>query len=324
MENYVFGTIGILVSVALFLVGYRQTIGARKEKIRAASIEIEKILVKRIILESYTPSPDDLSRLVEGKARDFNLRSHDLMSKSQIINIIFTRIIETDFITPEQRRDVFNRINPVLIQVDAQSIEESEIETFPSVKTQLLENIVIPIVTGLILSLIGGLIAIIPNLSQSKLKFEQTSAILIVIASISFLIIIVLFVIYKIRESQEEPNDERTEIQKHVNFEKEVAKTLEKYGASVKIAKSKNQEYDFFIAQGNKKLVIEVKNWSKDVSLLALKKVIERASSALNKESADEAIIITRSKIQIPSTLLLSESVKIMTLTEFRDYIAHI
>ena len=83
MENYIFGTLGILVSVTLFLIGYCQTIGAKKERNRSANIDIEKILVRRIILETYEPSLDDLSRLIEGKARDFRVRSRELMSESQ-------------------------------------------------------------------------------------------------------------------------------------------------------------------------------------------------------------------------------------------------
>jgi len=84
MENYILGIGGIVVSIVLFLIGYRQTVGAKKERIKLANEDIEKILVRRIVQESITPSVVDLSRLLEGKARDFRVRVGDLLSESQI------------------------------------------------------------------------------------------------------------------------------------------------------------------------------------------------------------------------------------------------
>jgi len=64
------GILGIAVSVVLFLIGYRQTVGAKKERVAAADSEIEKILVRRIVLEGYVLKTADIERLAEGKARD--------------------------------------------------------------------------------------------------------------------------------------------------------------------------------------------------------------------------------------------------------------
>ena len=76
--------IGIAVSVSLFLLGYRQTIGARRERIRAANAELERILVRRIVLEKYTPTQMDLSRLIDGKAGDYRVRRADLISETPL------------------------------------------------------------------------------------------------------------------------------------------------------------------------------------------------------------------------------------------------
>ena len=95
MENYLLSILGIAVSIMLFLIGYRQTIGAKKERIKSANSEVEKIMVRRIVLESYTAKPIDIARLIEGKARDFRVKVGDLLSDSQIMNCIYTRILET-------------------------------------------------------------------------------------------------------------------------------------------------------------------------------------------------------------------------------------
>ena len=41
MENYVSGLLGVAVSVLLFIFSYRQTRGAKKERIKTAMSEIE-------------------------------------------------------------------------------------------------------------------------------------------------------------------------------------------------------------------------------------------------------------------------------------------
>ena len=42
MGNYALGSLGIIVSIILFLIGYRQTVGAKKERISSANTEIEE------------------------------------------------------------------------------------------------------------------------------------------------------------------------------------------------------------------------------------------------------------------------------------------
>ncbi len=90
MDDYVLGIAGIALSVLFFVAGYRQTIGAKKERANSANADVEKILVRRIFLESYTPRLGDISRLLEGKARDFRVRTEDLHTLSQVLNSIFT------------------------------------------------------------------------------------------------------------------------------------------------------------------------------------------------------------------------------------------
>jgi hypothetical protein len=51
--------LGAAVSVGLFLIGYRQTVGARRERAKAASVELERTLLKRVLLEGYDPSIRD-------------------------------------------------------------------------------------------------------------------------------------------------------------------------------------------------------------------------------------------------------------------------
>lgn len=55
MDGYIQTAIGVLVSVVFFVIGYRQTIGARKERAAAANRAVYKALLRRLVLESYSP-----------------------------------------------------------------------------------------------------------------------------------------------------------------------------------------------------------------------------------------------------------------------------
>ena len=64
MLDSLLAVVGILVSLVLFFIGYRQTVGARKERIFDCNAEIEKILVRRIVLDSCSAARIDVERLI--------------------------------------------------------------------------------------------------------------------------------------------------------------------------------------------------------------------------------------------------------------------
>jgi len=75
VSNEVFLSIaGIILSVLFFIIPYRRAVSARKERANSANAEVERIMLRRIFLESHTPRLDDIYRLLEGKARDFHVR----------------------------------------------------------------------------------------------------------------------------------------------------------------------------------------------------------------------------------------------------------
>ncbi|WP_394557440.1 hypothetical protein [Priestia aryabhattai] len=107
MDGYIQTAIGVIVSIIIYLLSYRQTIGAKQERIQSSNKEIEKILIRRIVNDNYNLSLADIRRLLEGKARDFKVKVNDLYKEEQMLNSLYTRVIETDFITKEQREKYY-------------------------------------------------------------------------------------------------------------------------------------------------------------------------------------------------------------------------
>jgi hypothetical protein len=52
-------------------------------------------------------------------------------------------------------------------------------------------------------------------------------------------------------------------------------------------------------------------------------RVIERLRNAMAQENASGAILVTRTNISLPELISEDDRVKIMTLRDFRNYLAH-
>lgn len=100
MDGYLQTGIGIAVSILLFWLSYRQTIGAKKERTKNANKSLHRAVMRRMVLEDYTPKYKNISRVLEGKAREFNTSANDMLSEEQVLNSIYTEVFDSDLIPP--------------------------------------------------------------------------------------------------------------------------------------------------------------------------------------------------------------------------------
>lgn len=318
METYLLTFLGILVSVGLFLLGYQKTVGARKERVKTANTDLEKVLLKRVVLECYRPTTDDLSRLINGKARDHRVKPRDLLSEVQLLETVFTRINESDFMTPDQRNEILTRLSPVLLKAEEAPVEEIRVAELSSLRKEVYSNTFIPVIIGIFASIAGALVAFLPRLSDTiKLVTPPVFGVFV----LSFTVIIVIFLIYRIKESQEETGSKNT-LQSAIDFEQEVSRALRRTGVTSELARP-NSGFDFMFTIGEKKILIEVKAWSRRAPISIIRNLVARLSQAIKVHSADEAIIITKAPVELPPGSLKNTRVRIMSLRELRNYIAH-
>ncbi|MDY6987630.1 MAG: restriction endonuclease [Thermodesulfobacteriota bacterium] len=326
MEDYLLSVLGIAISIILFFIGYRQTIGAKKERTKSANSEVEKILVRRIVLEDYTPKPIDISRLLEGKARDFKVKAGDLLSESGILNCIYTRIIETDLIAQEQREDILSRILPILDEAEGAPIQEQKVMELPSEQRKKnLYQTAVPFTIGIIASLIGGFVTIFPKIGAVDVNIEALFPAIAATAVISLTLISIIYTFYRLKESQQEVtvSSSSNAIAQAIDFERDVAKELEKKGIKVTPAGPRDRGYDFAIEQDGKKTIIEVKAWRHRVPISLLSRFVSLLDKVVGMENAEEGIIVTKIPVDLKALDLKSDKVRLMTLREFRNYLAH-
>lgn len=321
LENYILGFLGIIVSVVLFLIGYRQTVGAMKERVRNANSDLEKILLRRIVLEAYTPDLEDVIRLIEGKSRDYKVKIANLLSEAQLLNTIFTRIIETDFISPNQRKEIIESLTPVITKAEKTPLEDKKISYLPNTKQKIYSKNLI-LLMGFITSILGSSLVIIPNLlSQDLFKDKlMISTTLIVSMATSFAIIFIIFLSYRIRESQEE--NSTNSLESYIEFENEVAYILKRSGLKWYIPENKDAGYEFIVEKENKKLLVEVVNWTRKPPSGFLQRKYAQIKAAISKGDGQEAIIVTKT-LSSPPFRFDDSKISIMVLREFRNFLTH-
>lgn len=128
--------VGPILSVAFFLIGYRRTVGARKERARAGEAEVQRLLVRRVIVDGYTPSLTDLTRLIEHKARQHRVKVSDLASEGHFMSAIYADVLENEFIATADRDATLERVDNAIREQDREPDKDAaatpEASTRPS------------------------------------------------------------------------------------------------------------------------------------------------------------------------------------------------
>jgi hypothetical protein len=324
MENLIFSLAGLVVSLLLFSLGYRQTIGAQKERVAAANAEVEKIFLRRIVLENYTPTIADISRLVEGKARDLKARAAEMFSEEQILNCIFTRILETEMLAREQREEVLGRLLPVLQEIDNKSPEESAVLTLSGyTRGRTFYHAAVLATIALVSSLLGGLITVLPRLNAYDSNFKNLSLGILANAGIS-LVLIGLFHAYRfLKDSQQDLNlgGAAKSLEKVIDFGNEVARLIEKKGLKYKPAGVKEKGYDFELELKNENVLVQVKAWDRPMPMAIIAHAAAALGEAVQAHHAQAGIIVTKTALNAKNAVLKDAALSILAIHDFKNLI---
>src|ERR1035437_5200869 len=180
--------IGIGVSLVLFFFGYRQTVGARKERARNALAAILRALIRRLILEEYDPAPGDIARLRDGKAAAFQLRPTDLPDEEAVVTRAFTEVFDSDLVPSTVRVSVEERLRRYLAAMassgGAHDLDEPRGRGLSSSSTRSLGAM------GLATAVIGTLVSVVPTLggiSVGDLAQALPVALTVLVGSVSIM-----------------------------------------------------------------------------------------------------------------------------------------
>jgi hypothetical protein len=314
----VLGALGILVSVVFFIVGYRQTVGARKERISACNGEVERILLRRIVLESYAPARIDLDRLLDGKARDFRVRSDDLRSVAQVMNSLYTRIVESDVIPAQERKAILDRIGSALAESESQN--SAEVETDATAGDLWNRTATAVLTMAGLASAMGALIAGVPDLLERSPFTLEVLKTPVLVATTSLVLISILLVVLRIRSSQEDTPTRSEEVDRYVRLETQVAATLRKNGYMV-IPLPPDKAGDFAAERGGSKMIVEVKAWPRRVPSQVLSHLAERLKKTAEQLGATDIVLVTANPLVHIAEDFRLAGVNIVALRDLSGYL---
>ena len=320
MLDTLLAVVGILVSLVLFFIGYRQTVGARKERIFACNAEIEKILLRRIVLESYSAAGLDVERLIAGKARDFRIRPDDLLTPAQTLNSVYTRIMESDLLPAEQRRQILERIVPALTEAEAKPAEESAIDASRARHSFLATAAAIGIM-AVLASLAGALVAALPGVASLDKTYPDLARSFVATAAASLAVIGFWLALHRIRASQENPSHRAKEVERYVKFEGAVATVLQRLGFAVAPVPP-GRAGDFIAERGRRKIVVEAKSWAQRVPAHALDELAARLRQTAGESGAGEVVIVTALPVIDAGDATRVSGVEMLTIRELESYLA--
>ncbi|MFJ7830977.1 hypothetical protein ACIQXU_12195 [Peribacillus sp. NPDC097284] len=308
MQDYILSGAGIVVSIIIYVLTYKQTIGAKKERTINANEEIVKILIRRMVNEDFEITLRDMYWLMEGKSRDFKIKVADLYSQEQILNSVFTKILETDFLSVNQRKKVIEQITSLILNL--KELEINEDEKIKAEKERGFSVYLLPISTALL----GPLLALLIN-SSLNIGLNLDRTIISLTFLVSTLITLIISFILRFKESSKDilPINHMTRvIDEGIAFEKEVVRQLNR---KFNITPSENSFYDYKIA--DKDILIDVKVWSGTVHTMAVNKAVDRLQKAIDNKEGTKGIIIVKNGNKIFSKFNTAMSnIKILNLDE--------
>ena len=315
MDAYLSTGLGILVSIILFLVTYQLTIGAKRVRAKNANQDIHRSFMRRMVFEEYAPKFKDLTKVVEGKAREFQVSINDLLSEEQILNALFTEVFDSDLISPSQRVQIENRLNECLDRIEQES-EETGIIDFRQLsleKKQKSKHISILVGT---VSLLGATSSLAYTFFETKII--NTEWILsgggVLVASVAALSAI--SVILKSKEVDEQPS-RRVAQMVSSELENEVTKILEKQKIKYSISsRFGGMRPDFVLDMKGKKVVIDAKAWNNVVPLHQIRRTADYLNELASTEGVDQVLLVTNKKTPLPLSQINNDAISVITISE--------
>jgi hypothetical protein len=272
--------------------------------------------MRRIVLEEYVPKTRDLARIRDGKAREFNTSTNDMLSEEQILTSVYTEVFDSDLIPPSQRVLIESRLDIVLAQLDGKRKQSSsrEYELLKQASDSKASSILI---MSALVSAVGAVTSIMFTYLQDPTSIDTGnlqwlfSGVGVFVASLTM--IMYLSFLRKEKDSIVLPNRSQS-ILNALNFELEVAKAIEKagiqYTTETLIGKFRP---DFLLSINDKKIAVEARPWGENTPLGIQANVVRKLEATAEQEDIDSVVLVTK-KSQ-PSRGLNFENSKVLVMS---------
>jgi len=315
MDGYLQTGLGILVSLILFVVGYRQTIGARKERAKNANSSVHRAIMRRMVLEDYAPAYSDVTRLIEGKAREFQVSLNLLFSEEQILNSLYTEVFDSDLISPSQRVEIEKRLGDcfTIIENEPSKATFTDFQQLRFERKSMKDSLTAMVLAA---SMLGAMSSILFKFIETRtLEVEWLlSGVGVLVASVAVLTSLSIF--RKSKEVEFSPSRGSVQIISS-EFESDIAKILVKNKFDFTIEpRVGSLRPDFLVRHNGKVIAIEAKSWNKSMPIHYMRRILDYMNKLVQSEGIDQAILVTNKNADVPFGKLDNENISVISINE--------
>lgn len=328
MNGYLQTGIGIAVSVLLFWLSYRQTIGAKKERTKNANKSVHRALMRRMVLEDYSPKYKGVTRVLEGKAREFNTSINDMLSEEQILNNIYTEVFDSDLISPNQRIDIEKKLDELFNAIEEEPTKEtiSDYELFKEQNRKKRDYYAIMTVA---VSMVGALTSLFYGYLKNPSEILNTNSKWLLSANSEWLLsgvgvfvasLMIVSMISIIKRAKEQPNNlsRRSALITRTEFELEVAKALDKFGMKYAVEPRIGKfRPDFLLKIDGQSIAVEAKSWEGAYPVNAIRNSLKQLEVLAEQEGVDKVLLVTKKPLPIKGINTDNSKLTIYSFNEF-------
>lgn len=305
------GVIGVILTIVFFVLGYRQTIGAKKERASAANKNITETLLRRFTLEEgFSIRPDGLEKIIIAKAIEYRVHPSDLHSLQNIENIIYGKIIDSDHIDQDKRKAILEKIEHSFKQTKETDKISGATEN-PGFLSGSLAGLGFASA-----ALAGGFSGAISFLLKDRAieKLSIVDAANPIIAALALIVAttVALVTFARLREREKPTTPQPTSfIREGMLFERRFAEMISAKGFS---ANQCDKNCDFIVATKHGKLAIELKLNIGQIPSSRISHIINRLEQACTETNCVKGLLV--SKIPVSSRVKRLETALVTIVDE--------
>lgn len=309
------GALGVILTVIFFVIGYRQTIGARRERARAANKLLVDTLFRRLALEDeFSLSRVDVVKLISGWAITARVRSTDIHSIREVEDLLLSRAVESDYITQAQRRNISNRITrifaeeetPVFLGKRERDSSRSHVEWLLALGSAL---------AAAVSALIAARVIQVDSTDIATTGLFESA----IFPSFALILIttVALLLYTRARDISRPGTDEPRPIaSRELDFERMLFSAAQRRNTSIR--PSAYPVFDYLFEEDGKLVGVEVKQDLNKLSTQFLKRLNVRFQDAISRDFVSRAIVVSMTQPGQKATSLLTGShVEVMQVGEF-------
>lgn len=305
--------VGVALTVLFFVIGYRQTIGARKERAKAANRQVTEALFRRLALdEGFYLDRQGIEKLLVGSALGASVRADDLYTSEEMEAVLYTKAIETDYLDSAKRSEVMERLGKCFKEPP----ENSSVVTPRTQRGGLPADVWLAVASGLTAMVLSAAAVPLTGVSFAEIldrSGDMTTVVLTVLGLVGTVAATAgaLTAFTRVREKSFSIDDHRLDSRHSaILFERNLIDAAKRRNNTVQIAK--RDECDFFYLGDNGNIAVEIKLDVNRVMRSSLKMALQKLEALCMAGTYTSAFIVGKNPPSSSIKKLETENVKII------------